>query len=166
MIESRLSYTWQKIIYWFVFIVFVLILSDVFLLQVHDTKDSIDNFTGETQYSGRHRWNIIYLNTKAGLKIPLPEEGNYNIADTCRLTVNKGFFTNKPVSVDIIEGTYHHHYLTSILDRTDGSVIITVSMILLLISTTLIWIIKKTIIEILLFMLLFVELFFVIEIWI
>ena len=164
MIKSLLSYTWQKIIYWFVFIVLVLILSDVFLLQVHDTKDSIGNFTSEGQYRLNYSWKIIYLNTKSGLKIPLPEDGNYNIADTCRLTVNKGFFTNKPVSLDIIEGTYHHHYLTSIMDRTDGSVIITVSMILLLISTTLLWIIKKTINEILLFMLLFVELFFVVEI--
>ncbi len=164
MIKSRLSYTWQKIIFCLVFIVFILLVSDAFFLQKYDTKDSIDNFTVETEYSSHTNWNIFYLNTKSGLKIPLPEDGNYNISDTCRLTINKGFFTNKPVSLDIIEGTYHHHYVTSIMDRTVGSVIVTVSMILLVVSTTLLWIIKKTINEILLFMLLFVELFFVVEI--
>ncbi|CAN5581355.1 hypothetical protein BH11BAC5_BH11BAC5_28870 [soil metagenome] len=159
-----LSYKWKKIIYWFELIALLVMVSDAFLLQVHDTGDSIDFFTSETDRSINSHYTIYYLNTKAGLKIPLPEDGNYNIPDTCKLTINKGFFTKKPASVDIIEGDYHHHYLTSILNRTFGSVMITVTLALFILFVSLLWILKNILNEILLFMILFFELFFIIEI--
>ena len=158
-----LSYKWKKIIYWFELIALLLMLSDAFLFQVHDTSDNIDFFTSEEHGSQRSRYTIYYLHTKAGLKIPLPEDGNYNIPDTCKLTINKGFLTKKPASVDIIEGTYHHHYLTSIVDRTFGSVMIIVTLALLVLYVSLQWIIKHTLNEILLFIILFYELFFIIQ---
>ena len=158
-----LSLTWKKIIYWFELIALLLMVSDAFLFWVPDTSDKIDHFSSERNGGRSSHYTIYYLNTKAGLEIPLPEDGNYNISDTCKLTVNKGFFTKKPVSVDIIEGTYHHHYLTSIVNRTFGSVMITVTLALFILFVTLQWIIKKTLNEMLLFMILFYELFFIIQ---
>ncbi|MDB5276080.1 MAG: hypothetical protein JWR61_1035 [Ferruginibacter sp.] len=162
-----LSYKWKKILYWFELIALLLMVSDAFLFQVHDTGDSIDFFSSiETDRRINSHYSIYYLNTKAGLQIPLPEDGNYNIPDTCKLTINKGFFTKKPASVDIIEGTYHHHYLTSILNRTFGSLMITVTLALFILFVTLQWVLKKTLNEMLLFIILFFELFFIIEIWV
>lgn len=158
-----LSYKWKKIIYWFELIALLVMVSDAFLLQVHDTGDNIDSFSSEMEHDRSSHYTIYYLNTKAGLKIPLPEDGNYNIPDTCKLTVNKGFFTKKPVSVDIMEGTYHHHYLTSILNRTFGSLMMTVTMALFILFVTLQWLLKKTLNDLLLFMILFYQLFFIIQ---
>lgn len=155
-----------KQFYWFELIALLVMVSDAFLVQVHDTGDNIDFFTSERNGGTRSYYTIYYLITKAGLKIPLPEDGNYNIPDTCKLTINKGFFTKKPASVDIIEGDYHHHYLTSILNRTFGSVMITVTLALFILFVTLQWLLKNTFSEILLFMILFFELFFIIEIFV
>ncbi|MDN3659181.1 hypothetical protein QWZ08_26285 [Ferruginibacter paludis] len=147
-------------------IALLLMVSDAFLFQVHDTGDSIDFFSSEPDGGRSSHYTIYYLNTKAGLKIPLPEDGNYNIPDTCQLTINKGFFTTKPASVDIIEGTYHHHYLTSIVNRTFGSLMVTVTLALFILFVTLQWVLKHSLNEMLLFFILFFELFFIIEIWV
>ena len=137
-------------------------LSDAFLLQVKDTSDSIDNFSrGNNGGDGP----VNFLHTKAGLTIPLPEDKNYYFTDTCTLIVNKGFFTRKPVSADIIEGVYHHHYVTSILDRTVGSDIVTMLTLLLFAFVTWQWIVRKTINEKLLLVILFFLVFFIMEIW-